>query len=160
MSMRHFIAVVALRFDWLRSLSRLALAVAAARRGCRSEAGVGRPSAASASPEIAHPGSEHRTRQRMAAWWEAHSRAGLDRDGIRHGLDHPRWLYVLPNGDVLVAETNAPPEAARRQGDPRMGPEEGHEARRLDHAQRQPDHPVAGYTGAGMPMRASCLPTS
>ena len=25
------------------------------------------------------------------------------------GLDHPRWLYVLPNGDVLVAESNAPP---------------------------------------------------
>jgi glucose/arabinose dehydrogenase len=24
------------------------------------------------------------------------------------GLAHPRWLYVLPNGDVLVAETNAP----------------------------------------------------
>jgi glucose/arabinose dehydrogenase len=26
------------------------------------------------------------------------------------GLDHPRSLYVLPNGDVLVAETNAPPK--------------------------------------------------
>lgn len=26
---------------------------------------------------------------------------------VRH-LTHPRWLYVLPNGDVLVAETNAP----------------------------------------------------
>jgi glucose/arabinose dehydrogenase len=26
------------------------------------------------------------------------------------GLDHPRWLYVLPNGDVLVAESNAPPD--------------------------------------------------
>ena len=25
-------------------------------------------------------------------------------------LDHPRWLYVLPNGDVLVAETNVPAE--------------------------------------------------
>ena len=25
-------------------------------------------------------------------------------------LDHPRWLYMLPNGDVLVAETNAPPK--------------------------------------------------
>ena len=25
-----------------------------------------------------------------------------------NGLDHPRWLYVLPNGDVLVAETNKP----------------------------------------------------
>lgn len=24
------------------------------------------------------------------------------------GLDHPRTVYVLPNGDVLVAETNAP----------------------------------------------------
>lgn len=23
-------------------------------------------------------------------------------------LDHPRWIYVLPNGDVLVAETNKP----------------------------------------------------
>ena len=26
------------------------------------------------------------------------------------GLEHPRWLLVLPNGDVLVAETNAPPK--------------------------------------------------
>jgi glucose/arabinose dehydrogenase len=26
------------------------------------------------------------------------------------GLDHPRWLYVLPNGDVLVAEAQAPPK--------------------------------------------------
>lgn len=25
------------------------------------------------------------------------------------GLDHPRWLYLLPNGDVLVAETAGPP---------------------------------------------------
>jgi glucose/arabinose dehydrogenase len=24
------------------------------------------------------------------------------------GLQHPRWVYVLPNGDVLVAETSAP----------------------------------------------------
>ena len=24
------------------------------------------------------------------------------------GVITPRWLYVLPNGDVLVAETNAP----------------------------------------------------
>ena len=24
------------------------------------------------------------------------------------GLDHPRWMTVLPNGDVLVAETNGP----------------------------------------------------
>ena len=27
---------------------------------------------------------------------------------LARGLKHPRWLYVLPNGDVLVAETDAP----------------------------------------------------
>jgi glucose/arabinose dehydrogenase len=31
-------------------------------------------------------------------------------------LDHPRWLYVLPNGDVLVAETNAPPRPEDGKG--------------------------------------------
>ena len=34
--------------------------------------------------------------------------AGFAVDAFASGLDHPRWLYVLPNGDVLVAETNAP----------------------------------------------------
>ena len=33
---------------------------------------------------------------------------GLHVTAFASGLDHPRWLYVLPNGDVLVAETNAP----------------------------------------------------
>ena len=32
------------------------------------------------------------------------------------GLDHPRWLYVLPNGDVLVAETNRPPKKPEPKG--------------------------------------------
>lgn len=32
------------------------------------------------------------------------------------GLEHPRWLYVLPNGDVLVAETNAPPKPDNGNG--------------------------------------------
>ena len=32
------------------------------------------------------------------------------------GLDHPRWLVVLPNGDVLVAETNAPPKPEDARG--------------------------------------------
>jgi glucose/arabinose dehydrogenase len=36
--------------------------------------------------------------------------AGLKVNALAVGLDHPRWLYVLPNGDVLVAETNAPPK--------------------------------------------------
>jgi glucose/arabinose dehydrogenase len=35
---------------------------------------------------------------------------GLAVSAYAGGLDHPRWLYVLPNGDVLVAETNKPGE--------------------------------------------------
>jgi glucose/arabinose dehydrogenase len=31
-------------------------------------------------------------------------------------LDHPRWLYVLPNGDVLVAESQAPPKPDDAKG--------------------------------------------
>jgi glucose/arabinose dehydrogenase len=34
---------------------------------------------------------------------------GMTVTAFASGLDHPRWLYVLPNGDVLVAETAAPP---------------------------------------------------
>ncbi|HEX6576127.1 MAG TPA: PQQ-dependent sugar dehydrogenase, partial [Gemmatimonadaceae bacterium] len=33
---------------------------------------------------------------------------GLRVNAFARDLSHPRWLYVLPNGDVLVAETNAP----------------------------------------------------
>ncbi len=35
--------------------------------------------------------------------------AGLQVGAFAKGLDHPRWLYRLPNGDVLVAESGAPP---------------------------------------------------
>jgi glucose/arabinose dehydrogenase len=31
---------------------------------------------------------------------------GLQVKAFADNLDHPRWIYVLPNGDVLVAETN------------------------------------------------------
>lgn len=36
---------------------------------------------------------------------------GLSVTAFTAGLDHPRWLYVLPNGDVLVAESNSPAKA-------------------------------------------------
>ncbi|TFW28761.1 sorbosone dehydrogenase family protein [Massilia arenosa] len=42
--------------------------------------------------------------------------AGLQVLAYANGLDHPRWLYVLPNGDVLVAETNAPPKPEDAKG--------------------------------------------
>jgi glucose/arabinose dehydrogenase len=34
---------------------------------------------------------------------------GLEVTAFATGLAHPRWLYVLPNGDVLVAESDGPP---------------------------------------------------
>ena len=41
---------------------------------------------------------------------------GLQVAAFAAGLEHPRWLFVLPNGDVLVAETNAPPKPEDAKG--------------------------------------------
>jgi len=41
---------------------------------------------------------------------------GLAVNAFARDLDHPRWLYVLPNGDVLVAESNAPPKPEDGKG--------------------------------------------
>src|SRR3954468_12578925 len=41
---------------------------------------------------------------------------GFSVNAFATGLDHPRWLYVLPNGDVLVAETNGPERPDDRKG--------------------------------------------
>ncbi|MCC2961041.1 sorbosone dehydrogenase family protein [Massilia sp. IC2-278] len=40
---------------------------------------------------------------------------GLEVQALARGLDHPRWLYVLPNGDVLVAESNKPQTPETKQ---------------------------------------------
>jgi glucose/arabinose dehydrogenase len=42
--------------------------------------------------------------------------SGLSVNAFATGLDHPRWLYVLPNGDVLVAETNGPERPDNNKG--------------------------------------------
>ncbi len=41
---------------------------------------------------------------------------GLEVRSFAQGLAHPRWLYELPNGDVLVAETDAPQASSGRGG--------------------------------------------
>ena len=60
--------------------------------------------------------------------------AGLTVEAFATGLDHPRWLYVLPNGDVLVAESNAPER-----------PEEGNGIKGWVYGAAQK------YAGAGVP---------
>lgn len=55
-----------------------------------------------------------------AVGWPANGKPdaahGLIVNTFADGLDHPRWLYVLPNGDVLVAETNTPPKPEDGKG--------------------------------------------
>jgi glucose/arabinose dehydrogenase len=45
-----------------------------------------------------------------------HAANGLRVAAFASRLDHPRWLLALPNGDVLVAETNAPPKPEDGKG--------------------------------------------
>lgn len=42
--------------------------------------------------------------------------SGLTVRAFADRLEHPRWIYVLPNGDVLVAETNAPAHPEVKKG--------------------------------------------
>jgi glucose/arabinose dehydrogenase len=73
------------------------------------EAGIG------PSPELPPPEEEWIPTVNVApatGWPEGEmpeAAPGLEVAAFASDLDHPRWLYVLPNGDVLVAETNAPP---------------------------------------------------
>ncbi|WP_235953329.1 PQQ-dependent sugar dehydrogenase [Noviherbaspirillum galbum] len=55
-----------------------------------------------------------------ATGWPANGKptpaAGFAVTAFAKDLDHPRWVYVLPNGDVLVAETDAPPKPEDGKG--------------------------------------------
>ncbi len=55
-----------------------------------------------------------------AIGWEANQAPkpayGLKVAAFAKNLNHPRWLYTLPNGDVLVAETNASPTPDGKKG--------------------------------------------
>jgi glucose/arabinose dehydrogenase len=42
--------------------------------------------------------------------------ANIDVNAFAKDLAHPRWIHVLPNGDVLVAETNAPERPEQGKG--------------------------------------------
>ena len=42
--------------------------------------------------------------------------AGFGVTAFAGGLAHPRWVYVLPNGDVLAAESDAPAKPADEKG--------------------------------------------
>lgn len=60
---------------------------------------------------------------RPIAWGNARptAPAGLSVQAFAADLQHPRWLYLLPNGDVLVAEANSPPRKVEGIADRIMG---------------------------------------
>ncbi len=69
--------------------------------------------------------------------------AGLEVNAFATALDHPRWVYVLPNGDVLVAESNAPAKPDDRRAFAGLDPGQGDGPRRRRRAEREPHHAAA-----------------
>jgi len=105
----------------LSRVSSLLLLVAAVLAGCESAT---LPLAAGTGPRPELP-PPHKTllptvNIAPAKGWSAGAKPvaapGLVVAAYATGLDHPRWLMVLPNGDVLVAETNAPPKPEDGKG--------------------------------------------
>jgi glucose/arabinose dehydrogenase len=107
---------------WRRSFGSLAFAlIASAMAGCES-ARVPLAEGTGPNPTLPPPTTTLVPTVDVAAakGWSADGKPiageGLVVARFAEGLDHPRWLYVLPNGDVLVAETNAPPRPEDGKG--------------------------------------------
>ena len=102
MSGRRFLAVAVLP---------LLIAIA----GCETESKLPESVGFGANPQLPEARVQRIPTVRIATavgWPEGRTplaAQGLAVNAFAAGLDHPRWLYELPNGDVLVAETNAPP---------------------------------------------------
>jgi glucose/arabinose dehydrogenase len=92
-----------------RSIAYLGLLIAASVHAQQSL-----PSEYGPAPDIVAPQEKWLPTVNIAAakgWGESGAPAsapGTVVSAIARGLAHPRWLYVLPNGDVLVAESEAP----------------------------------------------------
>ena len=93
-----------------------AVSILAVAAGCAEKAAL--PPTASVGPAPALPEPKNRLIPTVdiapAKGWPQgvvpKPAPGLAVGAFAGGFMHPRWIYVLPNGDVLVAETNAPPK--------------------------------------------------
>jgi hypothetical protein len=107
-----------MRIDYRTSLALLA---AIALGACGSEAKLQVERGTGPEPELPPPEKSLIPTINIApaVGWPEGGRPvaaeGAQVQAFASGLDHPRWLYVLPNGDVLVAESAAPerPEDAK-----------------------------------------------
>ena len=86
--------------------------------------------------------------------------SGLKIEKIADGLQHPRQLLTLPNGDVLVVESNGPGTEAghhaqaadRRPGQEPLG--QGRQGRQPHHAAAQA---AARANGSSMSSSSTCI---
>ena len=72
------------------------------------------PAIPAAKPQGAIPTLKMPTAQGWGEGQKPIAAAGLKVNAFAKGLNHPRWIYVLPSGDVLVAEATTVPRAAMR----------------------------------------------
>src|SRR3546814_12293993 len=104
----------------------LGVCLALSLGGCGSSAELGESETTGAEPTIPEPSTSLIPLVNIAPaeGWPAgampQAAAGLAVTAFPAGLDPPRWLYLLPHGDVLVAETGAP-ERPGRPADRRVG---------------------------------------
>ena len=91
--------------------------------GCGATAKLTIPQTTGPQPALAAPNSTLIPTINVvdAKGWPDHNATPIATTGsavaaFARDLDHPRWIYVLPNGDVLVAETNAPPRPEDGKG--------------------------------------------
>lgn len=104
------------RRPWTGWIAALALA------GCGSEARLQVEDGTGPNPRLPPPADEGYlpvVNIAPAVGWPSGEKplaaAGMRVSEFAGGLDHPRWIHVLSNGDVLVAETNAPERPLRKE---------------------------------------------
>ncbi|HEY8507043.1 MAG TPA: sorbosone dehydrogenase family protein [Steroidobacteraceae bacterium] len=100
----------------------LSLLLAFGLGGCAEQASLPEEAGMGPNPTLPEPKSSLLPTVHIApakGWSEGERprpAPGFDVQAFATKLDHPRWLYVLPNGDVLVAETNAPERPEEGKG--------------------------------------------
>jgi len=106
----------------LRSFLFATVVLAPTLAGCGDSAKLTEAESTGSNPRITEPRTSLMPTVAIAAavpWKEGEKpkpAEGLEVNAFATGLDHPRWIYGLPNGDVLVAESNAPPQPDDAKG--------------------------------------------
>src|SRR5690349_1577481 len=117
-----FPSVVRARVVMRGNLMGVLTAVALLLAGCGDKAELPEQASQGPNPQIPAPrtGFIPTVNIADAIGWPQNERPmpaeGLAVKAFATGLVHPRWMLVLPNGDVLVAETNAPPQPEDAKG--------------------------------------------